>query len=356
MSLTGQPMAVPARNLAVGTQADCRFRAFLGYYYYYCTRNLPARAADGMVCSRHFPKLAMNRARRFVQLDVFAGRLFDGNPLAVVADADGLDGCDMQRIARWTNLSETAFLLTPTQTGADYRVRIFTPRQELPFAGHPSVGSAYVAIELGLVPPDKMALVQECAAGLLPVRVDSIGAERVIHVQAPPAQLHDVNDALRAELAAALHVELTPGRCCHVFNGPRWIIGDLGEAGAVRSMQPDLATLASLCTRHAAVGVSVFGRQDDGDVTMAVRAFCPADGIPEDPVTGSANAAIMAFLAARGDPAGYGSHYCASQGREVGRNGLVEVTRDVATGAITIGGRCVVGVRGEWVGPLVLKP
>ena len=288
----------------------------------------------------------MNRPRRFVQLDVFAGRLFDGNPLAVVADADGLASSDMQRIARWTNLSETAFLLTPTQTGADYRVRIFTPRQELPFAGHPSVGSAYAAIELGLVSAGKHALVQECAAGLLNVRVIGHDAARIIHVQAPLARLHAVDDPLRSALALALHVELAAPQVCLVDNGPHWLLCDLRKAATVRALQPDMPAIAALCLEQSAVGVSVFGRESNGEVAMAVRAFCPADGIAEDPVTGSANAAIMAMLAERGDPDGYGLRYLTSQGREVGRDGVVDVTR-AADGAISIGGGCVIGVRGE---------
>lgn len=289
----------------------------------------------------------MPRTRRFLQLDVFAKRLFDGNPLAVVVDADGLDGEAMQRIAHWTNLSETTFLLPPTEPQADYRVRIFTPRQELPFAGHPSVGSAYAAIEVGLVDPDKTVLVQQCAAGLLPVQVIGKGVVRIIHVQAPPARLASVDDELSAQLAGALHVELTKDQASHVDNGPHWILCHLHEAAAVRALAPDMDRLAQLCLRHEAMGVSVFGREHSGDAAMAVRAFCPADGIPEDPVTGSANAAIMAWLAARDDRDGYGLHYRASQGREVGRDGLVEVARDAASGAITIGGACAIGVRGE---------
>ncbi|GAB2534150.1 PhzF family phenazine biosynthesis protein [Rhodanobacter koreensis] len=289
----------------------------------------------------------MPSPRRFLQLDVFASHLFDGNPLAVVVDAVGLDSDAMQRIARWTNLSETAFLLPPTQAQADYRVRIFTPRQELPFAGHPSVGSAYAAIETGLVPTGKTSLVQECAAGLLPVRVTGDGPSRIIHVQAPPARLTAMDDTLRARLAAALHVELAHDQACHVDNGPHWIICDLHEAATVRSLQPDMDIIARLCEQQDAVGVSVFGREHDEDVAMAVRAFCPADGIPEDPVTGSANAAIMAWLITRGDHAGCGLRYRASQGREVGRDGYVEVAHDPASSAITIGGACVIGVRGE---------
>lgn len=284
--------------------------------------------------------------RRFMQLDVFADHPMRGNPLAVVIDAEGIDGATMQAFARWTNLSETTFLLPPSTPQADYRVRIFTPRQELPFAGHPSVGSAYAAIEAGLVDAGKRALVQECAAGLLPVQVEGDGAARVIHVQAPPARIAALDPALHHGLAAALPAALDEAGTALVDNGPHWLVCDLRSAAAVRALAPDLAAIAALCEHNAAVGVSVFGAETDGTAAMAVRAFCPADGIPEDPVTGSANAAIMAFLAARGDTC-YGPRYRASQGREVGRDGLVDVARDVATGAITIGGSCALTIRGE---------
>jgi PhzF family phenazine biosynthesis protein len=283
----------------------------------------------------------------FVQLDVFSSQLFAGNPLAVVLGGAALDAGTMQQIARWTNLSETAFLLPPTQPQADYRVRIFTPRQELPFAGHPSVGSAYAAIEAGVVDGGKNALIQECAAGLLPVQVVGHDAARIIHVQAPPARLDAADAGLCARLAEALHVDLAPAQVTHADNGPHWILCNFEDAAIVRAAQPDMQAVAALCLAQQAVGVSVFGRETSGAAAMAVRAFCPADGIPEDPVTGSANAAIMAWLAARGDRDGYGLRYRASQGREVGRDGCVEVARDESSGAITIGGRCVIGVRGE---------
>ena len=283
----------------------------------------------------------------FLQLDVFASRLLEGNPLAVVIGADALDAATMQRIARWTNLSETTFLLRPTQPEADYRVRIFTPRQELPFAGHPSVGSAYAAIETGRVPA-RASLAQECAAGLLPVTVQGDGATRSIHVQAPPARIAPADAALRESLARALSCELAAPAVHCIDNGPLWIVCDLGHARVVRSLEPDLSAIAALCVAHGAVGVSVFGGEDAGDAAMAVRAFCPADGIPEDPVTGSANAAIGALLHATGALARYGRRYVASQGREVGRDGRVEVGVDPASGAVTIGGRCVVGVHGRF--------
>jgi PhzF family phenazine biosynthesis protein len=285
--------------------------------------------------------------RRFLQLDVFAHRLFDGNPLAVVVDAEGLDGATMQRIARWTNLSETAFLLPPTELAADYCVRIFTPRQELPFAGHPSVGAAYVAIESGRVATGSTHLIQQCAAGLLPVQVVGEGSARVIHVQAPPARVETVGDAVHEKLAAAFGLPMSNGQVCRVDNGPHWILCHLERSAVVRGLLPDMAAIAALCIEQEAVGVSVFGRESAGAAAMAVRAFCPADGIPEDPVTGSANAAIMAWLAARGDRDGYGLRYRASQGREVQRDGIVDVTRDAISGSITIGGHCVIGVHGD---------
>ncbi|MFC5435971.1 PhzF family phenazine biosynthesis protein [Rhodanobacter umsongensis] len=293
----------------------------------------------------------MSPTRRFMQLDVFSRQPLLGNALAVVVDGDGLDDATMQAFARWTNLSETTFLLPPTRTDADYRVRIFTPRQELPFAGHPSVGSAYAAIDASLVPPGKFELVQECAAGLLPVHVEGSGDERIIHVQAPPARLQEVDAPERTQLAQALRLDPAPTRMRLVDNGPLWLVCDLHGAADVRQLKPDLALIAAISQATGAVGVSVFGRESASgaaaDAAMAVRAFCPADGIPEDPVTGSANAAIMAFLAELGDPDGYGLAYRASQGREVARNGFVEVRRDAATGAISIGGACAVGIRGE---------
>jgi len=281
-----------------------------------------------------------------MQLDVFSRLPMQGNPLAVVIDGDGLDEATMRAFARWTNLSETAFLLPPTAPEADYRVRIFTPCQELPFAGHPSVGSAYAAIEAGLVDAGKTALIQQCAAGLLPVAIEHAGAARIIHVQAPPARLHEVGIEIHQAIAQAVGMASNDVSIALMDNGPHWWVCDLGEASRVRALQPDLLAIQRLCEQHRAIGVSVFGQERSGAAKMAVRAFCPADGIAEDPVTGSANAAIMAFLAERGDTR-YGHAYLASQGREVGRDGYVRVKRDAASGAITIGGQCAAVIRGE---------
>lgn len=284
---------------------------------------------------------------QWLQLDVFSDRLFAGNPLAVVVDAAALDAAQMQRIARWTNLSETAFLLPVTDAAADYRVRIFTPRQELPYAGHPSVGSAWAALDAGIVDAGKPRLVQQCAAGLLPVHVEGSGASRIIRVQAPDASIRARDGVDASRLSAALQVPLAADGLYEVDNGPRWLVCDLDRAAAVRALRPDMAALAALCVEWSVVGACVFGHEHDGSAAMAVRAFCPADGIPEDPVTGSANAAIAAYLLASGSLDGYGRHYRVSQGREIGRDGYLEVHVDERSGAISVGGACCIGVRGE---------
>ncbi|GAB3026565.1 PhzF family phenazine biosynthesis protein [Oleiagrimonas citrea] len=283
--------------------------------------------------------------RRYFEIDVFTDRALYGNPLAVIVDAEDLDDAAMQRIATWTNFSETTFLLPPTTPEADYRVRIFTPRQELPFAGHPSVGSAFVALACGRVDATRGALVQECAAGLLPVQVEGDDARRTIRVQAPPARMQMLSttqaDVLRDAVGA------TAARPPQMIdNGPHWLTCDLADAATVRALEPDMGALAAQCREWDAVGACVFGRERDGRADMAVRAFCPADGIPEDPVTGSANAAIAAYLHAEGGLDDYGRRYTASQGREVGRDGIVEVSVDTE-GHVAVGGRCVVVVEGR---------
>jgi len=290
--------------------------------------------------------------RRYLQLDVFADRPGAGNPLGVVLEADGFDTASMQAFAAWTNLSETIFLLPPTTPDADYRVRIFTPRQELPFAGHPSVGAAWAALDAGLVPP-RAALVQECAAGLLPVRVAEDGGRRSVHVRAPTAR--PVPDSGRhARLVEAALAGLARGAQPPALwdNGPCWWLVELASADDVRALQPDLAAIAALTRASDAVGLAVYGRGDATDHSLAVRAFCPADNIPEDPVTGSANACIAAQLAAAGALPGAGGRYVASQGRELGRDGRIQVRVD-AEGEAWIGGAVQAVLRAslDWTTP-----
>lgn len=274
----------------------------------------------------------------FMQLDVFASAPGRGNPLGVVFNADDLNGATMQAIAAWLNLSESTFVLKPTQPGADYRLRIFTPRQELPFAGHPSVGTAHAVLERGFVAPridtdGSGALVQECAAGPLPLRIAGEGAERVIHVRAPRGVEREADS--RAVLASLKNAALGAVRPALIDNGPRWWCVELADEATVRGLTPDLDAMAPANRADGSVGVAVFARCAAPDYALVVRAFVPADGIPEDPVTGSANAAIAAWLRANGAlPA---RRFRSSQGREVGRDGVVEIEVD-AEGEVWIGG------------------
>ena len=213
----------------------------------------------------------------------------------------GFDAASMQAFAAWANLSETIFLLPPTTPAADYRVRIFTPRQELPFAGHPSVGAAWAALESGLATARHGTLVQECAAGLLPVRIEDGVDARLVHVRAPRAREVATVAAHTPLLGGAL-AGLALGRQGPALwnNGPSWWLVELVDGSAVRAMEPDLAAIASLTRAGDAVGLAVYGRTNAADHQLVVRAYCPADNIPEDPVTGSANACIAAQLAKAG--------------------------------------------------------
>ena len=287
------------------------------------------------------------RKRRFMQVDVFSKRAGLGNPLAVVIDADGLDVDQMQQFAAWMNLSETSFLLPPTQARADYRVRIFTPRQELPFAGHPSVGAAWVAVEAGIASPCAGRLIQECAAGLLEVRVEASGDGSRTHVCAPDARIHELASEPQAQVASILSgIGGVDSHACRlVDNGPKWLLAELPDEDSVRRFQPPLVPIAEFCVQMSAVGLAIFARCQAKEHQLVVRAFCPADGIPEDPVTGSANAAIAALLHSNGTLDTIGSTYRASQGREVCRDGIIEVSVD-ELGQVWIGGDTVAAIEG----------
>ena len=291
---------------------------------------------------------------RYLQMDVFADRPGAGNPLGAVIEGERFDPAQMQAFAAWTNLSETIFLLPPTAPDADYRVRIFTPRQELPFAGHPSVGGAWAALDSGLVLPDKTRLVQECAAGLLPVHIEYRDGKRLPHVRAPHAHRIGGIELAPMLLQAAIrnmrvdafeHAVLE-----HALwdNGPRWWLIELADADAVRSLQPALAAIAALTEATGAVGLAVHAADERDGHHLAVRAFCPADNIPEDPVTGSAQASIGARLAAADRLPGRNGVYVGSQGRELGRDGRVTVRVD-AEGEVWIGGEVQAVIRGEVV-------
>ncbi len=286
----------------------------------------------------------------FKQVDVFTTRPFFGNPVAVVLDGRGLDAAAMQRIAAWTNLSETTFVLRPTAADADYALRIFTPRAELPFAGHPTVGSAHAVLEAGIVTA-KPELRQECAAGVLRLAVEGAGSERRIAVEAPPAALEPLRADAVTGVERALGAPLAAGTTGQlVAIGPRWLTLMLADAAAVRSLAPDMAAVAALSRRLGITGITVFapvGAGDEGgDHHVVVRSFAPGEGVPEDPVCGSGNAAVGAWLQHAGLRLGAGGRHVASQGRELGRDGFVSVRVDPETHRIWIGGPAVTCVDG----------
>lgn len=281
---------------------------------------------------------------RYLQLDVFPAARTGGNPLGVVVDGEGFDDAQMQAIARWTNLVETTFLLPPTTPQADYRVRIFTPTKELAFAGHPSVGSAHAALEARLCSPRDGALVQECGAGLLPVRVEGSGAERALFVQAPPARILEGDAASRAMLNELLS-PFAPGNlgAALVDGGRRWWLAELADAAQLRASRPEHLAIAQLAARSDSMGLCVFAREADH---LAVRAFPAGAGIVEDPASGAANGLIAAFIAQREQNGPLARGYAVSQGREIGFDARLCVRMD-ADGAIWVGGKSTTVIEGR---------
>ena len=276
----------------------------------------------------------MSRAFDFTQVDVFTDEALLGNPLAVVHGADSLDEARMQAFAQWTNLSETTFLLAPTDPAADYRVRIFTPGGELPFAGHPTLGSCHAWLERGGMANTAGRVVQQCSVGLVDIRVE---AGRTAFA-APPLRMATVDPELLAQVLAALG--LAPGAVVAaqwLDNGPHWLGLLLGDAAQVLALTPDHAALRSLAK------VGVVGPHPAGaPCGFEVRAFASMVGIPEDPVTGSLNAGLAEWLIGSGRAP---ERYVAAQGARLGRAGRVHVSRE--DGRYWIGGSSVSCIRGE---------
>jgi PhzF family phenazine biosynthesis protein len=293
------------------------------------------------------------RSVRFKQVDVFTSVPFKGNPLAVVFDADGLDTAQMQAIARWTNLSETSFLLAPTDPRADYRVRIFTTRGELPFAGHPTLGTAHALLDSGFQLKTPGRLVQQCGAGLVELaeqgRSDAANDDtpRRWAFAAPPARVTPLPaaryDALRTALRSdAIDFDAAP---CAADNGAPWLVVRFASAEAVLALDPDMEAFATIAESVGAHGLAAYApHAADGPATFEVRCLMTGLGKGEDPVTGSANAAIALLL--QQQDLRPGTHYTVRQGTAMGRDGRVSVDYDDATGQIWIGGASITVVDG----------
>ncbi|MBV9951039.1 MAG: PhzF family phenazine biosynthesis protein [Acidimicrobiia bacterium] len=267
--------------------------------------------------------------RRFAQVDVFGAAPLLGNPVAVVLDGEGLSDADMASIARWTNLSETTFVLPPTDPGADYRVRILTPASELDFAGHPTLGTCHAWLAAGGTPAAGDVVVQQSAAGLVRVR----RGERLAFA-APPSTRTAPGPAVADAVAGALGIDpaVIVGSAV-LDNGTDWFALELVDADRVLAIEPDHAALQSLPK------VGVVGLTDAG---LVARAFAASAGVPEDPVTGSLQASVAQWLM---DEGRVPASYVASQGTCIGRDGEVHVDRDGSD--VWIGGATVTVIEGS---------
>lgn len=271
--------------------------------------------------------------RAFRQVDVFTATPYLGNPVAVVLDADGLTDEDMERFARWTNLSETTFVLAPTEKGADYRVRIFTPTVELPFAGHPTLGTCHAWLSAGGAASQDGVIVQQCGAGLVPIRQTADG----LAFAAPPLlRSGPVDDPMVEHLAVVLGIDRSAIVDAQwADNGPGWVAVLLGSADEVLALRPNVTDL----------DLGVVGPYPPGSPqAFEVRAFFPLYGATaEDPVTGSLNASLAEWLLRTGRAT---APYVASQGAALGRRGRVHISAD-ETGAIWVGGGTITCVTGQ---------
>lgn len=278
--------------------------------------------------------------RRFQQVDVFSPDPFLGNPLAVVVDGEGLTTEQMQRFSQWTNLSETTFLLPPTTPDADYRVRIFSLARELPFAGHPTLGSCHAWLAAGGVPRDAGRIVQECGAGLVPIRRTEHGlafaAPALIRTGPVEAQLVSV----LADVLGVPREEIVDARWAD--NGPGWVAVLLKDADAVLALQPDFSRWMG----EGSLDVGIVGPYPPGaECAWEVRALFSDEGgaLREDPVTGSLNASLAQWLLASGRAT---APYVASQGTRLGRRGRPRIDQD-PDGTVWVGGATHTCIDGE---------
>ena len=304
--------------------------------------------------------------RPYKQVDVFTATPYFGNPLAVVLSASGLTDEDMQRFARWTNLSETTFILPPTQGAADYRLRIFTPGGELPFAGHPTLGSCHAWLEADGQPKSRHFIVQECAKGLINIRRDASKAR--LAFAAPSLTRSAPRPVVLAQVANALGLKAEQIAAAQLLdNGPVWLSLLLDSPDTVLQLMPNHQELAKLGIKVGVAGIyttpsspliakanreaKAFTQSESAatpdleenfEPNLEVRAFAACNGINEDPVTGSLNASLAQWLMA--DEL-MPQHYSASQGVCMGRAGQVDLQRD-ADGQVWVGGQSVTCIDG----------
>jgi PhzF family phenazine biosynthesis protein len=271
---------------------------------------------------------------RYKQVDVFTSVPFKGNPVAVIFDADNLSTEEMQRIANWTNISETTFL--QKSSSADYKLRIFCPVHEYPFAGHPIIGSAFAAIQSQLIPEGKNEFIQECKAGLVRITKE----DDFIFIRIPRIEVLDIKID-KTELSDALGVTFLEEPIV-INSGPLWAVLKLDQLSDLRKMVIDVDKTYRLSGKHGISGMTVYSMVPGKGVY--VRTFAPIEGTNEDPVCGSGNAAIALHIKMTGNQGIFGNSYIAFQGEALGRNGIVKVRYDVD--GISIGGNAVTVIEG----------
>jgi PhzF family phenazine biosynthesis protein len=278
-----------------------------------------------------------------VHVDVFSHRLFYGNPLAVFIlpeHPQNFAKAQLQRIANWMNLSETTFAY-PIDAN-QYALRIFTPVSELPFAGHPSLGTAAALHDLGLLADESHQYLQHCTAGVLPVSLE----QNKWFIQAPSAQITVLDAQARHELEDACLADTHIHPVAVVNNGPSWAVAEFEDDQALLAMAPDLTLLGNWNRRYSNIGLAAFARNCELPRGLEVRCFVPIDGIAEDPVTGSGNAAVAAYLHHFNAWGNLARNYQARQGRAIGRDGYLQM-RVSKDGVVEIGGAVQVVMRGS---------
>lgn len=280
--------------------------------------------------------------RNYKTVDVFSSKPLFGNPVAVILDATGLSSERMQAIARWTNLSETTFVLPADDPEADYRLRIFTPDRELPFAGHPTLGSAHAVIEAGICTGREGRVVQQCRVGLVPVSIEHDDGNGKLYLRMPPAQHRSLTPSEVSELCALLgHQVRTDPAPALIDVGAVWVVAEIENADSLASLRPDFAQSAAFERKLGATGISLYAA---GNAGIEVRSFAPSSGVNEDPVCGSGNGSIADFRMRAGQISP-GDSYIAQQGRATGRDGTVLI-RVGMDGRISVGGSCITTAHG----------
>ncbi len=286
------------------------------------------------------------RRNRYLQLDVFARTAGGGNPVGVVIGADGWSDAAMQRLAAWTELVETTFVLEPDSPEADYRLRLFTPSREIAFAAHPSLGSARAVLETGFRKARDGELVQQCDVGLITIRLHEDDGDEALFLRAPDASVRERGFDAHPLLAEALG-DRAPGRLAPALmdGGRRWWVAELADERSLRDWHPDHDAIRRLAEATDSMGLCAFARCGNPDFELAVRALAGGAGITEDPASGAANGLVAAWLREAEPDGPLARGYRVSQGREIGRDArlVLRIERD----GIWVGGRAFTVIDGH---------